>query len=194
MQGKLDPCLEAANMPPVYLPMIKEQSWQSVGRWLAHAEGVERDKRMILSVTSPLTRFLQRRYGVRVSLLLEDQFVEDCSLPEAQLLTIDVSRCLRRQVRLMWRQQEVLKAESILPIGAVSVDLMASLQQGEALLANLLVDHGLSLARSELKIAHLEQDGRDYWARRSVLRSGSGASALVTEVFHPDFWSILARR
>jgi chorismate-pyruvate lyase len=81
-------------------------------------------------------------------------------------------------------------AESVLPLEDLPADLMQHLQEGKRPLGNLLLDRGLSLARSDLSVAQLNvesaYDGR--WARRSVLRSESGTRALVVEVFHPYAW------
>ena len=79
--------------------------------------------------------------------------------------------------------------------------MMEVLHEGKQPLGNVLIDRGLMLARSDLKLARLrcpDHVGEELrWARSSVLRSESGERALVTECFHSAMWQhleILQRR
>ena len=127
---------------------------------------------------------------------LHEQFLDKIKHGEAELLRSDVGLpALRRQVSLLHRGTVMFDAESVLPLAGLESELIADLQEGKRPLANLLLDRGLSLARSDLSVAKLEGDTRyaGCWARRSVLRSPSGTQALVVEVFRPEFWRRLER-
>jgi chorismate-pyruvate lyase len=145
----------------------------------------------VLTIAGSLTRFLERRFGMRLEVRVQDQFIDTVRSEEAGILDSEVgSPALRRQVSLMHRGSVIFDAESVLPLEDLPADLMQQLQEGKRPLGNLLLDRGLSLARSDLSVVQLNvesaYDGR--WARRSVLRSESGTRALVVEVFHPYIW------
>lgn len=150
----------------------------------------------MLGITGSLTRFLERRFGLRLSLCLHEQFVDRCQPEEARLLDCDAgSPCLRRQVSLLHRGKVMFDAESVLPLDELPAELMQALQEGEEPLGDLLFDRGLSLNRSDLSLARIEikADEEARWARRSVLRSPSGTRALVVECFQPHIWKRIAR-
>jgi len=93
-------------------------------------------------------------------------------------------------VSLLCRGEVMFDAESVLPLDVLPVFLMEELEAGKRPLADLLSDQGLSLSRSNLSIAHIQDEGfyAQCWARRSVLKAATGAKALVTEVFHESMW------
>ncbi len=171
---------------------LEAQDWQSVRYWKAADAGLGRDAGAILTTAGSLTRFLDRHFGIRVDVELHDQFVDHTRPGEAPLLGFDENvPVLRRQVSLMHRGSVLFDAESILPLESLPADLIADLEEGVRPLANLLLDRGLSLARSDLSVAQMKGEGmhEGRWARRSVLRSPSGVQALVVEVFHPIMWA-----
>lgn len=171
---------------------LELQNWQSVRYWKPQDAGVTRDAAAILTTAGSLTRFLERHFGIRLEVRLHDQFVDTVKQGEAPLLLCAESEpALRRQVSLMHRGSVLFDAESVLPLETLPADLIADLQEGIRPLGNLLLDRGLSLARSDLSVTQMQGEplhqGR--WARRSVLRSESGTQALVVEVFHPEMWT-----
>lgn len=175
---------------------LNSQHWIPVRQWSASEAGVDRDTAAVLTIAGSLTRFLERRFGIRLDVRLHDQFVDHATAAEAEMLECAPgSTALRRQVSLMHRGSVLFDAESVLPLQDLPADLMRELQEGRRPLGNLLLDRGLSLSRSDLSVARIESDGRyhDCWARRSVLRSPAGTRALVVEVFHPEMWKRLAR-
>lgn len=150
----------------------------------------------MLTVTSSLTRFIEKRFGMGLELKVHDQFVDSLHNDEAELLGCQIGApALRRQVSLMHRGSVMFDAESVLPLAELPADLMQQLEEGQRPLGNLLMDRGLSLARSDLAVAQIDDDavhaGR--WARRSILRSPAGTRALVVEVFHPEIWKRIER-
>ncbi len=162
--------------------------------WKAADAGLDRDAAAVLTIAGSLTRFLERRYGIRLEVRVHDQFVDHASPDEAEMLDCDIgASVLRRQVSLMSRSSVLFDAESVLPLADLPADLMRELQEGKRPLGNLLLDRGLSLSRSDLSVALLDIEGRhqECWARRSVLRSPSGTRALVVEVFHAEMWKRL---
>jgi len=170
---------------------LNTQHWQSVRHWQALEAGMDRDAAAVLTVAGSLTRFLERRFGIRLDVRMHDQFVDHVRAEEAEMLVCDVGApALRRQVSLMSRGSVLFDAESVLPLQDLPADLMRELQEGKRPLGNLLLDRGLSLSRSDLSIAKLDVEGlcQGRWARRSVLRSPSGTRALVVEVFHDEMW------
>jgi chorismate-pyruvate lyase len=171
---------------------LESQDWQPVRYWKPLEAGVSRDHAAILTTASSLTRFLERHFGIRVEVRLHDQFVDHVKEGEAPLLGCAIAEpALRRQVSLMHRGSVLFDAESVLPLETLPADLVAELQEGIRPLGNLLLDRGLSLARSDLSVTQMQGEGlhQGRWARRSVLRSESGTQALVVEVFHPVMWS-----
>lgn len=173
---------------------LESQQWQPVRYWKPADAGISRDAATVLTITGSLTRLLERRYGMRLDVRLHDQYIDIVRTEEAEMLDCAVgSPALRRQVSLMHRGSVMFDAESVLPLADLPADLMQQLQEGKRPLGNLLLDRGLSLARSDLSVAQLKvesaYDGR--WARRSVLRSESGTRALVVEVFHPYIWQCI---
>ncbi len=170
---------------------LRDQNWQPVRRWKPAEAGFDRDAAAVLTVAGSLTRFLERRYGIRLEVRLHDQFVDHVRPDEAGMLECGAGDpALRRQVSLMSRGSVLFDAESVLPLEDLPADLMRELQEGRRPLGNLLLDRGLSLSRSDLSVAQLDVEGRHQgcWARRSVLRSPSGTRALVVEVFHAEMW------
>ncbi len=175
----------------MFFGSLDSQQWQSVRYWKPKDAGVSRDCAAVLATAGSLTRFLERHFGIRLEVRLHDQFVDHTRPDEAALLDSQMAdSALRRQVSLMHRGSVMFDAESVLPLDELPADLMQDLQEGKRPLGNLLLDRGLSLARSDLSVAQLEMDGLHHgrWARRSVLRSPSGTRALVVEVFHPEMW------
>ncbi|MDX8401524.1 MAG: chorismate lyase [Mariprofundaceae bacterium] len=167
------------------------QAWVPARQWNAAETGLGRDVAAVLTITGSLTRHLERRHGMRLEVRLHDQFVDVAEADEAALLECAAgAQALRRRVSLLHRGAVMFDAESVLPLAGLPADLVAELQAGRKPLANLLIDRGLSLSRSDLGIARLHgtdaHDGR--WARRSVLRSASGTRALVVEVFQDALW------
>jgi len=170
---------------------IESQSWQSVRTWKPADAGVSRDSAAVLTTAGSLTRFLERHFAIRLDVRLHDQFIDNMSTDEAGLLCCAPgASALRRQVSLLHRGSVMFDAESVLPLEGLPADLMLALQECERPLGNLLLDRGLSLSRSDLSVVLLDMEGanKGRWARRSVLRSPSGTSALVVEVFHPVIW------
>ena len=171
---------------------LESQDWHSVRFWKPNDAGFSRDAAAILTTAGSLTRFLERHYGIRLEVELHDQFVDQVQPGEAPLLNCPVSEpALRRQVSLMHRGSVLFDAESVLPLETLPADLIDDLQAGVRPLGNLLLDRGLSLARSDLSVTQMQCEGvqQGRWARRSVLRSQSGTQALVVEVFHPIMWA-----
>jgi len=172
-----------------------QQSWCSAREWQRANMSADKNISAILTVTSSLTRFLECRFRMPLSVQLHEQFMDKPTAEEASLLGCEHSApVIRRQVSLLHRGSAMFDAESIIPLEGLSRSLMDELEAGQRPLANLLLDQGLSLARSDLSVAQLEEAPYSgCWARRSVLRSASGTQALVVEVFRPDFWSRLQR-
>ena len=172
-----------------------QQAWCPVHDWQLANMDADKNVSAVLTVTTSLTRFLERRFAMPLSVQLHEQFLDKVTAEEAVLLACErAAPALRRQVSLLHRGSVMFDAESVLPLEGLPRKLMDELQAGERPLANLLLDQGLSLARSDLsvtKVASGSCAGR--WARRSVLRSESGTQALVVEVFHDVFWSRLQR-
>ncbi|MDQ6950338.1 MAG: chorismate lyase [Mariprofundales bacterium] len=171
---------------------IDAQQWIPARQW--HAQ-VPHATEMVLTATGSLTRFLERHFGLSVKVRLRDQFVDGVLSSESNLLDCPATEpILRRQVSLMYNNHVMIDAESVLPLDGVPAELMTQLESGDKPLGNLLIDRGISLARSDLSIARFVlPNGSQYWSRRSVLRSGSGTRALVVEFFHDAFWRQLAR-
>lgn len=174
---------------------VNQQSWCSAREW--QRENMDADKNIsaILTVTSSLTRFLERHFRMPLSVQLHEQFMDKPTAEEALLLGCEPSApVIRRQVSLLHRGSVMFDAESIIPLEGLSRSLMDELEAGQRPLANLLLDQGLSLARSDLSVTQFgEAPYSGCWARRSVLRSAGGTQALVVEVFRPGFWSRLQR-
>jgi len=173
--------------------ILARESWLEAPSWRATDTGqIASDLQCdVLTVTTSLTRFLEKKYQLRLEVFVHEQFSDAPTVVEATLLNIDTSsRCLRRKVSLLFRKESMFDAESVLPLDVLPTTLMAELEAGQRPLANLLSDRGLSLSRTDLSIAHIQGPSiyEHLWARRSVLRSESGATALVTEVFHETFW------
>jgi len=170
---------------------VEAQQWISVRQWQAE---VSKPVAAVLTATGSLTRFVERHFAMPLTVRLHDQFVDAPSDSEATLLDYDASLpVLRRQVSLQSGSKVMFDAESVLPLDGISAELMMQLESGELPLGNLLVDRGVSLARSDLSIAHFTRgDAPPHWARRSVLKSGAGTRALVVEFFYPVFWHRIA--
>lgn len=178
----------------MFFGSLEDQNWVAARAWRAEDAGASRDMATVLTTVGSLTRFLERKYGMRLSVRLHDQFVDRARSEEAALLDCAAGEpALRRQVSLLHRNSVMFDAESVLPLSDLPADLMNDLQEGKRPLGNLLLDRGLSLSRSDLSIAQFDGDGihAGRWARRSVLRSASGTRALVVEVFHPEMWKRL---
>ncbi len=173
---------------------LSEQHWTLVRAWSAQDAGVSPDVAAVLTITGSLTRYLERRHGMRLSLHLHEQFVDSCGSEEARLLeSRQGDPCLRRRVSLSHRGTLMFDAESVLPLDGLPTELAKQLEEGVQPLGNLLIDRGLSLSRSDLSVAEISLPGGDEkrWARRSVLRSPSGTRALVVEYFHAAMWQRL---
>jgi len=170
-------------------------AWTPVRQWRSEGQGLDAEAPLVLTVTSSLTRFLERRYGMRLELKLHEQFVDRMRPREAGLLGAATGEaCLRRTVSLLHRKSVMFDAESILPLAGLPTDLMEELEAGRNPLGNLLLERGMSLARSDLSIGYRREAGAEpLWARQSVLRSESGTRALVIEFFHPEIWRRLGR-
>ena len=180
----------------MFFGSLQSPDWLPVRTWRADEYGVSRDMAAVLTIAGSLTRFLDRHYAMRLDIRLHDQFVDRASASEAVLLACEAgSPALRRRVSLMHHKSVMFDAESVLPLGSLPTDLMGDLQDGCKPLGNLLLDRGLSLARSDLCVARIGGEGvyAERWARCSVLRSGSGTRALVVEVFHNEIWNRIAR-
>jgi len=165
--------------------------WEPVRQWSASEHGVSAPVAGVLTVAGSLTRFLERHHQIHLDVQLHEQIVDKATSEEAELLNCATgSPALRRNVSLLHRGTVMFDAESVLPLDTLPAELMQDLQEGEKPLGNLLLDRGLSLARSDLSVAHFTEEGRfkGCWARRSVLRSDSGTRALVIEVFRADMW------
>lgn len=178
----------------MFFGSLDEQAWIPVRKWRPDEAGVGKDEAAVLTAIGSLTRFLERHYGMRLTVRLHDQFVDRAGIDEAALLACSAgSPCLRRQVSLLHRDSVMFDAESVLPLEDLPADLMEDLQEGKRPLGNLLLDRGLSLARSDLSIVRVGGEGMHAGrlARRSVLRSPSGTRALVVEVFNPEIWKRL---
>jgi len=179
---------------------LQSLEWLPVRTWHAGEGDVSRDMSAVLTITGSLTRFLERRYGIRLDVRLHDQFVDRANPAEAALLACAAGApALRRHVSLLHRHSVMFDAESVLPLEGLPADLMEDLQEGRKPLGNLLLDRGLSLDRSDLSVSRIVGEGLygGRWARRSVLRSESDMRALVVEVFHPEIWNrikLTARR
>jgi len=173
---------------------LSEQNWMLVRTWSARDAGVSPEMAAVLTITGSLTRYLERRHGMQLSLRLHEQFVDDCGSEEAHLLeSAPGDPCLRRRVSLLHRGVLMFDAESVLPLDSLPADLVKQLEEGVQPLGNLLIDRGLSLSRSDLSVAEVSLPGghEKRWARRSVLRSPSGTRALVVECFHAAMWQRL---
>lgn len=172
--------------------LLGSQAWLDVRTWRdTYADNLTSVHVSVLSVVTPLTSLLEGKYGMKLDVHLHDQFVDDMSEQEAQLLKVEKGeRCLRRKVSLLSRGEVMFDAESVLPLDVLPIELMSELEEGKRPLANLLSDQGLMLSRSNLSITQVQAQGfyESCWARRSVLGSTSGAKALVTEVFHDAVW------
>jgi chorismate-pyruvate lyase len=172
--------------------LLSNQTWMDVRTWRRQCgDALSPEQVSVLSVITPLTRLLEGKYGMKLDVHLHDQYVDELNEAEADLLKVEQhSRCLRRKVSLLCRGEVMFDAESALPLDVLPVTLMDELEAGKRPLADLLSDQGLSLSRSNLSIAHIQDDGfyDQCWARRSVLKSATGAKALVTEVFHESVW------
>jgi len=178
----------------MFFGSLNDHQWIPVRQWRADEAGVSRDEAAVLTAVGSLTRFLERHYGMRLTVRLHDQFVDRAAKDEATLLDCSVGApCLRRQVSLLHRDSVMFDAESVLPLEDLPADLMNDLQEGKRPLGNLLLDRGLSLSRSDLSIVKVGGEGvhSGRMARRSVLRSPSGTRALVVEVFNPEIWKRL---
>ncbi|MDX8408956.1 MAG: chorismate lyase [Mariprofundales bacterium] len=173
---------------------IDAQQWVPVREW--HDEGVEHAVAMVLTATGSLTRFVTRHFGLELTVKLHDQFVDPATNTEADILDYHGSEpVLRRQVSLRSHNRVMFDAESVLPLDGVPAELMAQLESGDKPLGNLLMDRGVSLSRSDLSVTKFQvADEEWHWARRSVLRSGSGTRALVVEFFYPALWRHLTRQ
>jgi len=170
---------------------LSEQNWTLVRTWSARAAGVNPEMAAVLTITGSLTRYLERRHGMRLSLRLHEQFVDTCGHEEAWLLgSRPGDPCLRRRVSLLYRGTVMFDAESVLPLDGLPAELAGQLEEGVQPLGDLLIDRGLSLSRSDLSVAEVVLAGgaEKRWARRSVLRSPSGTRALVVECFHAAMW------
>jgi len=180
----------------MFFGMLNSVAWEPVRNWRAETYQLPMDMAGVLTVAGSLTRFLERHHGIMLDVKLHDQLVDKALPDEAELLACAPdTRALRRQVSLLHRGAVMFDAESVLPLDTLPADLMQDLQAGEKPLGNLLLDRGLSLSRSDLSIARIDVEAQankskydKCWARRSVLRSGSGMRALVVEVFHPAMW------
>jgi len=178
----------------MFFGSLEAQEWVPVRQWRADEAGVSKDAAAVLTTVGSLTRFLERHYGMRLTVRLHDQFVDRASSDEAGLLGCSAGApCLRRQVSLLHRDSVMFDAESVLPLEDLPADLMNDLQEGKRPLGNLLLDRGLSLSRSDLSIVEMAGEGihTGRKGRRSVLRSPSGTRALVVEIFHPEIWKRL---
>jgi len=178
----------------MFFGSLEVQKWVPVRQWRADEAGVSKDAAAVLTTVGSLTRFLERHYGMRLTVRLHDQFVDRASRDEAVLLDCSAGApCLRRQVSLLHRDSVMFDAESVLPLEDLPADLMNDLQEGKRPLGNLLLDRGLSLSRSDLSIVEMAGEGvhTGRTGRRSVLRSPSGTRALVVEIFHPELWKRL---
>ncbi|OIO71541.1 MAG: chorismate lyase [Zetaproteobacteria bacterium CG_4_9_14_3_um_filter_49_83] len=178
----------------MFLTGIDQESWTPVREWQADKVGVPRDMAAILTVTSSLTRFLERHYRMVVKVRLHDQFVDQMEAGEAMLLGAQpYEPAMRRRVSLMHRDSVMFDAESVLPLDTLPADLIDDLEAGKRPLGNLLLDRGLFLSRSDLSIMRISEGHAHAgcWARRSVLRSESGTRALVVEVFRDEIWQRL---
>ncbi len=170
---------------------LSEQKWTLVRTWQARKAGVSPGVAAVLTITGSLTRYLERRYGMPLTLRLHEQFVDACGSEEASLLGCKPGDpCLRRRVSLLHRQSLMFDAESVLPLDGLPAELVRLLEEGRQPLGNLLIDRGLSLSRSDLSVAEvcMAAGEEKRWARRSVLRSPSGTRALVVECFHTAMW------
>jgi len=178
----------------MFFGSLEMQQWIPVRQWRSADAGASKDIAAVLTTVGSLTRFLERHYGMRLTVRLHDQFVDRASSDEAALLDCPAGApCLRRQVSLLHRDSVMFDAESVLPLEDLPADLMNELQEGKRPLGNLLLDRGLSLSRSDLSVVQMQDEGvhAGRWGRRSVLRSPSGTRALVAEVFHPEIWKRL---
>ncbi|MDQ6967526.1 MAG: chorismate lyase [Mariprofundaceae bacterium] len=170
-----------------------KQTWCPIREWQLANMDIDKNMSAVLTVTTSLTRFLERHFHMALTVQLHEQFLDKVTASEAELLRCECAApAIRRQVSLLHRGSVMFDAESVLPLEGLPKALMDELQVGKRPLANLLLDQGLSLARSDLSVTQVERGvcaGR--WARRSVLRSASGTQALVVEVFQAEFWSRL---
>jgi len=172
--------------------LLSDQSWTNAPAWRREQSGkVPATVLNVLLVTQSLTRFLEKKYRLKLDVHLHEQMMDYADTVEAGLLQVaGASRCLRRKVSLLSRNEVMFDAESVLPLDVLPVSLVQELASGKRPLANLLSDRGLQLSRSDLGITkisdHVLYAGN--WARRSVLRAASGETALVTEVFHDAIW------
>jgi len=173
----------------------QNQQWIPVRDWSSRSGKVSRETAVVLSLTGSLTRFLERSFGMILTLNVHEQCLDQTHPAEAKLLgCVTGSQCLRRRVSLLHKKSVMFDAESVLPLECLPTDMMQDLQNGEKPLGSLLLDWGLSLSRSDLSIACIplsESQADNRWARRSVLRAPDGPRALIIECFHPEIWTRL---
>jgi len=168
---------------------IAQYNWKTAHQGAVLKLGGSHDVAQVLTVSGSLTRFLEKEYDMKLELVLQEQFIHRFDDYEAQLLCCEERQaCLRRQVSLVYQGKIMFDAESVLPLDDLPLSLMSALQDGQIPLGHLLSDCGLSLSRSDLRFCRASFDTHSRWARRSILRSFSGASALVAEYFCPDIW------
>jgi len=175
----------------MFFGSLQSSPWEAVRHWSAAAHNVSPAMAGVLTVAGSLTRYLERHHQMLLDVRLHDQIVDKVAPDEAEMLACKPGTpALRRNVSLLHRGTVMFDAESVLPLDTLPADLMQDLQDGIKPLGNLLLDRGLSLSRSDLSVARINDAGRFHasWARRSVLRSDSGTRALVVEVFRADMW------
>ncbi len=184
----LDPPARTRDDGAMFFGDMDAQQWVPAREW--SQDQVPRPVSAVLTATGSLTRFIERHFALPLTVHLYDQFVDAPSASEAALLQCDAALpVLRRQVALRMGAKTAFDAESVLPLDGVSGELMAQLESGVVPLGDLLMDRGAALARSDLSIARFTgNDQTTRWARRSILRSGSGTRALVVECFHDNLW------
>ncbi|MDQ6990630.1 MAG: chorismate lyase [Mariprofundaceae bacterium] len=174
----------------MFVNQWKNEDWRLVRDWLAEGRH-QQSLKVVLTVTTTLTNFLEKQCSMPLKVQLHEQFMDKVSQDEAELLHCQQGDyALRRQVSLCYQGAVMFDAESVLPLHDLPAVLITELEAGIKPLANLLAERGLSLARSDLSITQLA-DGR--WGRRSVLRSSVGTQALVVEIFRPEFWQEIQR-
>ncbi|MDX8389513.1 MAG: chorismate lyase [Mariprofundaceae bacterium] len=168
---------------------IPKNTWMPAREWERNHTGANREMAAVLLVTGSLTRFLERHYRMHLTLKLHDQLMGCCIADEAKIIGVETNMpALRRRVSLLHHGSVMFDAESVLPLETLPVKMIEGLEEGKVPLGNLLLDYGLSLSRSDLSIAMGVEEGLPFWGRQSVLKSGSGATALVVESFHKKMW------
>ena len=153
----------------MFFGSLESQQWQPVRHWKSEDVRISHYAASVLTIAGSLTRLLERRHGMRLEVRLHDQYIDVVHSEESAMLGSETgSPALRRQVSLMHRGSVMFDAESVLPLDALPADLMEQLQEGKRPLGNLLLDRGLSLARSDLSVVQLnvENDYNGRWARR----------------------------